>query len=82
MDDKVVIGVRHPLKLPKETPTEEFPERLWLFDLEGLLHSLFVCLEELVRCEFVGQVTQRCVVSYAEAPHDHVMFLVSEVIEH
>jgi hypothetical protein len=54
MDDKVVIGIGHPLKLPEETPSEEFPERLRLLDLEGLLHSLFVGLEELVRSEFVG----------------------------
>jgi hypothetical protein len=54
MDDEVVIGVGHPLKLPEETSSEEFPERLRLFDLERLLHSLFVGLEELVRSEFVG----------------------------
>jgi hypothetical protein len=82
MDDEVVIGVGHPLKLPEETPSEEFPERLRLFDLESLLHSLFVGLEELVSSEFVGKVTQGCVVSDTEATHDHVMFLVSEVIEH
>jgi hypothetical protein len=54
MDDEVVIGVGHPLKLPEETPSKEFPERLRLLDLKGLLHPLFVGLEELVRSEFVG----------------------------
>lgn len=54
MNDEIVIGIGHPLKLPEETPSEEFPERLRLLDLEGLLHSLFVGLEELVRCELVG----------------------------
>jgi len=42
MNDKIVIGIGHPLEFTEEASTKKFARRLGFFDLEGLFNSLFV----------------------------------------
>jgi hypothetical protein len=57
MNDKVVVGIRHPLKFSEESTAEKFSGRLSFFDLEGLLHTLFVCFEELICCKLIRKIS-------------------------
>ena len=82
MNDKIIIGVRHPLKFSEEATTEKFAGRLCLFDLEGLLHTLFVCFKELIGSQFIRKVSKRSVITNAEATHYHVMFLICEIVKY
>jgi hypothetical protein len=48
MSVTIVIGVRHPLEFTEEAAAKEFPQRLGILDLQGLLYSLFCHLDDLV----------------------------------
>ena len=82
MYNEIVVCVGHPLKLPEEPAPEQLPRWLRLLHLQGLLHSLLGRFQELVRCQFRGEVTQRGVVAYTETSHYHVVLLVREVVEY